>query len=84
MHQVKLFSGEEDYRDRLELEINDWLRESRVRVVSIHGNIAPQTVVKTIKETPIPGAGPGQTRMNASSDILIVVVYEMDWPTKGA
>jgi hypothetical protein len=76
MHQVKIFSGEEAFRDRLEQEINDWLASTKARVVSVTGNIAPQTVMDTGKTTRLAGADPGAARFFASSDILIIVVYE--------
>ena len=42
MHQVKLFRGLENDLPGLEKQINDWLAETKVRVVQITGNLAPQ------------------------------------------
>jgi hypothetical protein len=41
--QVKLFKGIESEVQPLENEINAWIRKSRARVISITGNIAPQS-----------------------------------------
>ncbi len=76
MHQIKIFSREEHERDQLENEINDWLRSTGVKVVSVTGNIAPQTVVDPERTRPIPGENAGMRRPFASSDVLIVIVYE--------
>jgi len=66
MQQVKLFrSIESEVRD-LEQEVNNWLNDSGARVISITGNIAPQSGnrsdPKRIAYVP--------------SDILLVVLYE--------
>jgi hypothetical protein len=72
MHQVKIFSGEEDQTQQLEAEINKWLRESKAKVVQIFGNIAPQSV------NPAGSAGVGSTpnRRFVASDVFITVLYE--------
>ncbi len=67
MQQVKLFKGVEAEVSVLEADVNDWIRESGVRVVSIQGNIAPQTVSDS--ET-------GTSGRFSSSDVLLVVMYE--------
>lgn len=76
MHQIKIFSREEHERDQLENEINDWLRSTGAKVVSVTGNISPQTVVDPERTRPIPGESVGMRRPFASSDVLIVIVYE--------
>ena len=65
MHQVKLFKSIESELESLQEEINTWLKESRVNVVSVSGNIAPQT----------PGASAIGSGFS-SSDILVIVLYE--------
>ena len=70
MRQIKLFKGIENEVDSVEREINQWIRTSGAQVVSISGNIAPQTQ----KE---PGGGLSRTAM-APSDVLLVVLYESD------
>ncbi|WP_164102681.1 hypothetical protein [Candidatus Laterigemmans baculatus] len=67
MQQVKIFKSVEGELGALEETINGWVRESGARIVSITGNIAPQTVA------------PG-TAMNtfSDSDVLIIVLYETE------
>jgi hypothetical protein len=67
MQQVKLFKSVEAEISSLETEINNWIRENGIRVVSIRGNIAPQTVSDP--------TGGGLNRFSPS-DVLIVVTYE--------
>ena len=67
MQQVKLFKSVEAEVSDLETEINSWIRESGIRVISIQGNIAPQTVSDS--------KSAGLKRFSPS-DILIVVMYE--------
>ena len=67
MQQVKLFKGVEAGISELEAEVNDWISQSGVRVVSIHGNIAPQTVSDSEA---------GTSGRFSSSDVLLVVMYE--------
>ena len=70
MQQVKIFKGVESDVSSLEEEINGWIRQSGARVLSITGNIAPQT----------PGAaGAGLTQGGyPPSDVVLVVLYESD------
>ena len=67
MQQVKLFKNVEAEITELETEVNNWIRESGVRVVSIQGNIAPQTVSDSKT---------GTLGKFSPSDVLIVVTYE--------
>ena len=67
MQQVKLFKSVEAEISELEKEVNNWIRESGVRVVSIQGNIAPQTVSDS---------NAGTKGRFAPSDVLIVVTHE--------
>ena len=62
MEQVKLFKGVEIELQALEDEINVWIKESGARVISLSGNIAPQSE----------GGGTFQT-----SDILVIITYEI-------
>ncbi len=63
MRRVKIFKSIESELWTMEKEINTWLEESGSQVVSVTGNIAPQSGGT---------AGHGFS----ASDILIVVVYE--------
>ena len=69
MQQVKIFKGVESDISGLEKEINAWLCESGVRVISITGNIAPQTEMENA------GGGLGRSRF-PPSDIVVIVLYE--------
>lgn len=70
MQQIKIFKGLESEIGVLEGKVNTWLAESKVRVLNIIGNIAPQS--------PPPDEKSGALGMSAfsPSDVLIVVLYE--------
>ncbi len=65
MQKVKFFKSIESELTALEKEINAWIKNTGAKVISIHGNIAPQTAVS-------------QAPMGtfSSSDVLIVIHYE--------
>jgi hypothetical protein len=65
MQQVKLFKSIESELEDLQKAINEWIKESGAKIISITGNIAPQT-----------GHGGGPMNTFASSDVLVVVLYE--------
>ncbi|RMF40523.1 MAG: hypothetical protein D6753_11545 [Planctomycetota bacterium] len=64
MQKVKLFKGLESELSALEDEVNQWIAETKARVISISGNIAPQSR--------------SQSSMGSfgASDVLIVIHYE--------
>ena len=64
MKLVKLFKSLENETEQLEREINNWLIEEQANLISITGNIAPQSQF----------AHP--TNRSAPSDILMIVTYE--------
>lgn len=68
MHQIKIFKGVESEITGLESEINHWLFDSKVRVVNVFGNIAPQTVAHQTTGLNEGGFSP--------SDVMLVVLYE--------
>jgi hypothetical protein len=68
MQQVKIFKNLESNVAELESEVNAWIRQSGVRVVSITGNIAPQS------EAPKSGGSLGNSF--APSDVILIVLYE--------
>ncbi len=72
MQQIKLFCGVEDRAAELENEVNAWIRESNAKIHSIQGNIAPQTLAK--EATTMSGTG----RSFRASDVLVIVVYELN------
>ena len=70
---LKRTNGWHQYKNRerieeLENEINNWLAKSGVRLVSLTGNIAPQTASGS-------GMG-GALEAFSASDILVIVTYE--------
>ena len=65
MRQVKIFKSIESELWSLEEEINTWIKEHGAKVVSVTGNIAPQSG----------GGGVGQGTFSAS-DVLVIVTYE--------
>ncbi len=69
MQRVKLFKSIETEIDSLEKDINDWLKRSGAKVISLTGNIAPQSV------KPDGGGGLGKGSFSPS-DVLVVVLYE--------
>ncbi len=71
MQQVKIFKSHEDDTDNLEAQINGWIKSSGARVVSIVGNIAPQSITSS------PEAKATLSRGNfAPSDVIVFVLYE--------
>ncbi len=66
MQQVKLFKTIEGELSILEKEFNDWVRESGVRILSVTGNIAPQSGGESNKRN---------VRFTPS-DVLLIVLYE--------
>ncbi|VAX39700.1 hypothetical protein MNBD_PLANCTO02-650 [hydrothermal vent metagenome] len=68
MQQIKIFKNIESEIDELEREVNSWIAESRVTIVNIFGNIAPQTP----GVSPSSGLGGGAF---APSDVMLVVLY---------
>jgi hypothetical protein len=66
MQQIKLFKSIESELEDLQEDVNAWIKESGARVISVTGNIAPQTPH---------GGGPMNTF--ASSDVLVIVTYEV-------
>lgn len=65
MHQVKLFKSIESELWTMEAEINEWLRSTNAKVISVTGNIAPQTSDSS-----------GIQGSFSASDVLVVIVYE--------
>ncbi len=69
MQQVKIFKNVEANLSDLEKEINAWISESGARIVSLTGNIAPQSDPS--------GAGGGLSNSTfPPSDVIVIVLYE--------
>lgn len=69
MQKVKIFKSIESELTSMEDEINGWLAESGATLVSLTGNIAPQS----LSNNGATGMGMG---VFSASDVLIIVVYE--------
>ncbi len=70
VHQIKIFKGLEDDTSTIEHDVNQWLRDNKVRVIQIFGNVAPQTLApETVKNTLTRTTHP-------PSDVFLVVLYE--------
>jgi hypothetical protein len=76
MPQIKIFMGLEDDTDSLEQEVNAWLAQSGAKVVHMQSNIAPQAILPSAEPTRLLGAGAGQQRRFAPSDIMVTILYE--------
>jgi hypothetical protein len=64
MQQVKIFKSVDTELNDLEVQINQWIANEKVRIISIQGNIAPQA---------------GKHVMQGSfsqADVLVVVLFE--------
>lgn len=70
MQQVKIFKSLESDVAALEAEVNAWIRQSGARIVSITGNIAPQS------QTPGDTKGGYLQSRFPPSDVMLVVLYE--------
>ncbi|MCH8044224.1 MAG: hypothetical protein IID44_10955 [Planctomycetes bacterium] len=68
MQQVKLFKSIEAEVGTLEAEINEWIRESGARIISLDGNIAPQTGALAEQA--------GAQMRYPPSDLFVLMLYE--------
>ena len=69
MQQVKLFKGVESDVAGLEKEANQWIRQTGAQIISITGNIAPQSE----------SGGKTSGALGGSffaSDLLLIILYE--------
>lgn len=64
MQRIKIFKSVEVELNALEQEMNAWIESSGARIISITGNIAPQSV------------GAVEAKSFDASDVLIIVLYE--------
>ena len=70
MQQVKIFRTIESEVSQMEAEINSWLKKSGAKVISITGNIAPQSPQTGDKKSSL------SSSPFAASDVLVIVLYE--------
>jgi hypothetical protein len=71
VQQIKLFKGLENELNALEHEVNQWLQRTGARVISLSGNMAPQT------GNPGNESGGLSKSAFAPSDVLLIVLYEV-------
>lgn len=64
MQQVKIFKSVDNELGDMEVQINRWIAESKAKILSIHGNIAPQAGKHGIQGS------------FSAADVLIIVLYE--------
>lgn len=69
MQQVKIFKSVDTEIPDMEQQINRWMRKSGARVLSITGNLSSQ-----------PNGGGGPLNSFVASDLLVIVLYEIDKP----
>jgi hypothetical protein len=69
MQLVRLFTGLENDCEGLTEEINHWIRESGIKILQVHGNIAPQS---TNPAHNVEGLASGRP----PSDLFVIVLYE--------
>jgi len=67
MVQIKTFRGLEHEHDQVCDQINAWIRDNNIRVVSVAMNMAPQSKVPD-----------SVLRSGTSSDLMVLVTYEVD------
>jgi hypothetical protein len=76
MQRIKIFKGLESNLPGLEKEVNQWLEENRVRVLQVFGNLAPLSGQRN--EGNSLAAYP-----YVASDVMLVVLYEIQAPATG-
>jgi hypothetical protein len=65
MQKIKLFKSIESELHSLEDEMNAWIADTGARVISVTGNIAPQT------------GNTQQVGTFSASDVFVIVLYEV-------
>ena len=70
MQQVKIFKSVDTEIPEMERQINRWMRKSGARVLSITGNLTSQSA-----------ASSAPMNSFAASDVLLIVLYEIDRPS---
>lgn len=70
VHQIKIFKGLEDDTSTIEHDVNQWLSESKVKVIQIIGNVAPQTLAADVVRNTLSKTN------HPPSDVMLVVLYE--------
>ncbi len=69
MQQIKMFKSVDTEIAEMERQINRWMRKSGARILSVNGNLAPQS-----------GGGGGPLNSFAAGDVFVIIHYEIDVP----
>lgn len=64
MQKVRIFSSIESELRNLEEEVNQWIVESGAKIISMTGNIAPQST------------GSSHVGTFSASDVLLMILYD--------
>lgn len=74
MQKVKMFKSIETELGEMEAQINLWLATTQAKIISITGNISPQTIRHL---------GPGGPSLEGAfgafgaSDVFVIILYEL-------
>ncbi len=64
MQQVKIFKSVDTELGDMESQINNWIKESKATILSIHGNISPQAGKHGVQGS------------FSAADVFVIVLYE--------
>ena len=64
MQQVKIFKSVDTELGDLESQINNWIKETKAKICSIHGNISPQAGKHGVQGS------------FSAADVFVIVLYE--------
>lgn len=64
MQQVKIFKSVDTELGDMESQINNWIKETKAVVLSIHGNISPQAGKHAVQGS------------FSAADVFVIVLYE--------
>ena len=65
MQQVKIFKSVDTELGDMETQINQWIAETKAKILSIEGNISPQAGKHGIQGS------------FSAADVLVIVLYEV-------
>lgn len=69
VQQIKIFKGVESELELLEKTVNDWIRDTSANVLTVAGNIAPQS-------ESLGSSGRTSSNMRyAPSDVILIITY---------
>ena len=65
MQQVKIFKSVDTELGDLESQINQWIAETKAKIISLNGNISPQAGKHGVQGS------------FSTSDVFVIVLYEV-------